>query len=697
MHPMNPAQATFRQKALVIGLLGALPLAGVGLPFAHAMGAVSSANATASTWVVENCDDAGSGSLRDAVEVQAISGDTVDLSQLTCSTITLTSGAIVVTEDDLLVAGPGATALSIDGGFATGAHRYNRVLEHSGSGTLAIQGLTLENAELEGDNGGCIDSGGSVSLTHVALQDCRISSGSGGAYPDIRGGAIYTAANLTLDHSSITGNRGYAGGDARGCGAFVQGDLAMLDSVISGNLCTSLYRRALGGGLLVQGTLTMTRSTVESNRVLTSTEDPYYSAGGGIWSGGAFIITQSTIADNRAQQAAGLFSIGSNPADARKIIDSTVSSNTSDEAPAGIYMVLPLTLANSTVAFNVAGTASADSDAGIRSVLGLSMQSSIVAGNTAAGTPGDVLGDVTGANNLIYEPGTSSIPADTLVGTDPLLGPLLDNGGTTANHLLLAGSPAIDAGNNAAGEGSDQRGFPRVAGAAADIGAVEVQPPAVLIDPADLDFMTVDVGDVSAVLTTTLANDGDTPLHVDSIQTATAPFAQTVGSCAPAPFDLAGRASCTLEFTFAPFDSGPFSTTLGITTNAGDAEITLHGEGLQGNLAVTPNVVDFGNIAVGASAPPQTVTIRNAGTSPLVVSAADAPNAPFVAIGGTCGAAPFELDVDASCSLEFEFAPQTAGAATQTLTVTSDVGNDDFTLLGSGVIGDRIFAAGFDP
>jgi hypothetical protein len=68
------------------------------------------------------------------------------------------------------------------------------------------------------------------------------------------------------------------------------------------------------------------------------------------------------------------------------------------------------------------------------------------------------------------------------IGTDLKLGPLADNGGPTRTHALLPGSPAINAGSNPAGLTFDQRGFnyARVQGAAADIGAFEMQPPRVL-------------------------------------------------------------------------------------------------------------------------------------------------------------------------------------------------------------------------
>jgi hypothetical protein len=54
------------------------------------------------------------------------------------------------------------------------------------------------------------------------------------------------------------------------------------------------------------------------------------------------------------------------------------------------------------------------------------------------------------------------------VDTDPLLGPLQNNGGPTQTQALLSGSPAIDAGNPSGctdGNGhllkTDQRGMPR--------------------------------------------------------------------------------------------------------------------------------------------------------------------------------------------------------------------------------------------
>jgi hypothetical protein len=85
---------------------------------------------------------------------------------------------------------------------------------------------------------------------------------------------------------------------------------------------------------------------------------------------------------------------------------------------------------------------------------------------------------LSGANNLIFAATSLTLPAHTIVNLDPLLLPLSDNGGPTPTHALGAGSPAIDAGNNAGTLANDQRGssFPRTLGTVTDLGAFESGP-----------------------------------------------------------------------------------------------------------------------------------------------------------------------------------------------------------------------------
>ena len=58
--------------------------------------------------------------------------------------------------------------------------------------------------------------------------------------------------------------------------------------------------------------------------------------------------------------------------------------------------------------------------------------------------------------------------------TVPELGPRQGNGGPTFTHVLLLGSPAIDAGDDGAAPATDQRGTSRPQGAASDFGAFEL-------------------------------------------------------------------------------------------------------------------------------------------------------------------------------------------------------------------------------
>jgi hypothetical protein len=61
-----------------------------------------------------------------------------------------------------------------------------------------------------------------------------------------------------------------------------------------------------------------------------------------------------------------------------------------------------------------------------------------------------------------------------VITTDPLLGPLQDNGGPTQTMLPMAAGSAVNAGYNASCAATDQRGVPRPQGVNCDIGAVEV-------------------------------------------------------------------------------------------------------------------------------------------------------------------------------------------------------------------------------
>jgi len=369
----------------------------------------------AQTLSVSNCDDNGPGSLRDTVAA-AGEGDTIDLTQLACSAITLTTGAITISQDNLSLIGPG-TSLAI----TRDASAVNRIVSHIGTGTLTLSGLSVMYGYFN-YSGGCIQSSGNLTLDNVSVRRCQSGMDFVGKYDhDNHGGAVDVAGNLTMSRSTVALSVCYSRANGRGFGGglFVGGSADIRESTISGNYAGFTGSPGNVGGITIQGT------------------EPS-------------IIVNSTITDNVANGLLG-----------------------------GVYAYAGLTLSNSTIAFNVAvdGLTTPRVPAGVQAYYGpLTMNSTIISNNVAAGGEYDLyaFGAVSGTNNLVMS--SSSSPPGTLT-ADPDLQGLADNGGATKTLALLPTSVAIDAGNNVFGASTDQRGagFARVGGGQADIGAFELQ------------------------------------------------------------------------------------------------------------------------------------------------------------------------------------------------------------------------------
>jgi hypothetical protein len=418
----------------------------------------------ANTIVVQNCNDSGSGSLREAL-ANAGNGDTIDLTQLNCSTISLTTGSILFTQTSVTLQGPGSKYLAI-----TGNDAYAPLL-HDGTGTLYINDLTVEHgakyftdAQVDDARGGCIFSGGTVFLSDSVVAYCTATDTS--TSHRAIGGAIYAASGVSLTNSSVI-NSAAISGSAAGGGIFSPGTVVVSDSFVSGN-----YARSHGGGVYAWN-LNTKYSTVSDNRT--------YGLGGGLYSIGNATITNSTIDHNSAALGGGIVMNALNATAPATLLSSTVSSNVSFKvggAWVGDYG--NVRVANTTIAFNYE-TATSKYGAGLFLYGTVDVESTIVGNNTYAGgtAPDDVGGNGTavflGSSNLV---GVSLVspPGDTIELQSPVLGPLANNGGSTRTHRLLSGSPAIDAGNDNANVSFDQRGtgYPRVIGDAPDIGAFEL-------------------------------------------------------------------------------------------------------------------------------------------------------------------------------------------------------------------------------
>lgn len=410
-------------------LVACLMLAsGAGVSPAATAGVTHLVTTCTDSLVFPACDGQDDGTLRRSYFC-AQNDDTIDLSQLQCSVITLggalTDGAAYVT-----LQGPGSDLLKIDGA------NKGRVLVHNGSGELRINGLTISNGHLDNpydySGGGCIYSYGGVSLQSSVVSMCATATTGANV---ARGGAIYANKNVSL-----------------------------FESTVSGSSVHSTLGHSAGGGIFARS-VGLEGTTVDGNTA-SSTES--YAVGGGIYAKAGVIATYSTISGNTASQGAGAF------ANAVTIVNSTVTGNDAF-AVGGLYARTSASLYNSTIARNT----SAISAAGlvVAAPTAIRLESVILALNTAGGIERDLAtpsaATATGSNNLImFHADETTVPADT-VSDDPKLGPLTSNGGPTQTLALLTGSPAIDHGNVVRPVAFDQRLFKRIVGPSPDIGAFE--------------------------------------------------------------------------------------------------------------------------------------------------------------------------------------------------------------------------------
>jgi hypothetical protein len=147
-------------------------------------------------------------------------------------------------------------------------------------------------------------------------------------------------------------------------------------------------------------------------------------------------VTNSTISGNSASFGGGIDNIGT--VGVATVTNSTISGNSASSSGGGI--------------FNINGVAT--------------LRSTIVANSPTGGDCFNTSGTITsGGYNLIGDTTCSTVFTQTgdITNTNPLLGPLQNNGGPipTETHALIPPSPAIDWVPDATCPSADQRGFAR--------------------------------------------------------------------------------------------------------------------------------------------------------------------------------------------------------------------------------------------
>ncbi len=234
---------------------------------------------SAQIFTVNTAGDAGVGSgttgdIRyciDKADLTANAGSTIqfDTKAIGSNTITLSHGELEIS-DNMTITGPGASSLTISAKNSNGA--ASRIFNITApQAVVTIAGLTISDgngspttATLQGNQGGDIFNGGTLTLTNDVVQNGHVLGAVGG--PPARGGGIFNAegqngaagATLTLDNTIVKNNVaqgadglnsayfGLAGGDAGfGAGGAIYNDSNATLNIQNGSQI--IDNEALGG------------------------------------------------------------------------------------------------------------------------------------------------------------------------------------------------------------------------------------------------------------------------------------------------------------------------------------------------------------------------------------------------------------------------------------------------------------------
>jgi hypothetical protein len=462
-------------------------------------------------------------------------GKNVAISNTTISRNSAGSGGGMYLQSLGTAAAPGTIADSQiqDNTATSGAGIYVNVNSY-----LTVAGSTIHDNAAAQSGAGLVNDSGNVRIEHSSVQSNRVTAAATSDIETHQGAGIsnqatQAAATLTLLDAQLTNNQvdvqttnkayAYGGAIANVGGAFLASLSADL-SRFEGNTAratgfedTDAEVNAFGGAIYNAGlaSLTVNRTTLQGNTAEAG--DPQVdtvdsASGGAIYTNASATVTidASTIAANHARalgddngqqvRGGGIAYVGASSNSRLDIRSSTISLNdaTSGQEDAeviggGISFensgLGQVTLQYSTITHNASQRIRSEDGYALGGGIGLSplssnrpiLYSTLIAGNQAETGP-DLNGLFTSSGyNLIGIGAAANSQSGDLIGTtqapiNPRLDTLAFNGGPTQTHALLAGSPAINAGNPDAQlqtQPTDQRGQPRIVDGRMDIGSFE--------------------------------------------------------------------------------------------------------------------------------------------------------------------------------------------------------------------------------
>ena len=207
-----------------------------------------------------------------------------------------------------------------------------------------------------------------------------------------------------------------------------------------------------------------------------------------------------------------------------------------------------------------------------------------------------------------------------------------------------------------------------------------VLPPGTLSpNPATLSFGSVQTG-TSKILSETLTNSGGSSLTISQANVTGIGFSITGLTL---PLTLSAGQSTNFNVLFSPQASGNVSGNVALISNASNPtlNISLSGTGVApGLLTANPTSQSFGNVATGSSKT-LSQTLTNSGGSALTISQVAPSGSGFSSSGIN---PPVTLSAGQSYTFSVTFTPAVAGAASETLAVTSNGSNPNFSIALSG-------------
>jgi hypothetical protein len=200
----------------------------------------------------------------------------------------------------------------------------------------------------------------------------------------------------------------------------------------------------------------------------------------------------------------------------------------------------------------------------------------------------------------------------------------------------------------------------------------QAPPPKISASPMSVNLGTVPVGSSSIEKTVTIKNTGVSDLVIDSLTITGAnasEFSQS-NSCSTIP----AKGSCPVTVTFIP--TAPFgkkNAVMNIVSN--DPKkltllVKLSGQAPPPKITVSPALANFGSITAGNTSLPKVFTVKNTGTSDLIINS--------IAITGA-SASEFNQTNDCttvakggSCAIAVTLSPTSAGSKTAQMYVSSN-------------------------